>query len=388
MTNETVSQTYRIPEANLCTLKAQIEKLQHRAQKMNVGEIAFEQVSYEDVPEIVANQPTGKVRRWYSVRITGTTPKFAGWSFLGTVEHAGEAGNIMRSVPGTGDLPHEYRDAEPTCDHCQLSRRRNETFILRHDDGTLKRVGRNCLRDFLGHADPQQLAAFAEMLMQAHEYGMTGEEDDEAFWSGSHVPERFDLVSVLRTTAAVIRIDGWMSRKKAEEFMGTPTSHIVSNILTNPRFPKREKYASTEADRADADATMAWAEGLVNQPGLNDYMYNLSVLGKQTSINYKGFGLACSMVAKYLSEKERELYRAKARQVSEWVGEVKKRQEFTLTLLKDLVLDSDSKHGPWWETRIRPSPLSSGDQTSKRWQSSSCLPMHRGRWQLHRRWRR
>ena len=351
MTDETKEkviqeQTYRVPSRNLENLKIRIEKLAKRAAKIGVGTVSLEVMDYEDVPiKDEDGLPTGRVRRYYSVRVCGTTPKFDGWVFLGTIEHAGEAGNIVRGVPGAGELPREYRDAKPTCDHCQLSRMRAETFVLRHDDGAMKRVGRQCLRDFLGHADPQALAAFAQILIDAAGAGEAGEDDRDGE-PGGHYSDLFDLEKVLRFTSAAIRVDGWMSRAKAEDFMREPTSGTVLRLITDPKFEHRELYALTDQDKRDATATLDWVKALPERADLNDYLYNLSVLGKQLTINQRAMGLACSMIATYLREQERDLYLAKERKTSNHVGTIGKRQDFALELLKAIEIDNDSRFGP------------------------------------------
>lgn len=80
-----------------------------------------------------------------------------GWEFLGTVHSLGEEA-VLNAAPGK-QIPEEYRTAKPVCDHCETARHRKDTFIV-SKDGQTRRVGRNCLRDFLGHASAEALVRY------------------------------------------------------------------------------------------------------------------------------------------------------------------------------------------------------------------------------------
>ena len=112
------------------------------------------------------------------VRVTGSEPKFAGWTFAAVLEPT-EAGTLVRSIPGV-ELPPDYQTTDPTrCDHCGKRRHRAETFVLMHDgkadavspthgahasafpDGQTIQVGRTCMQDFTGGLDPHHIASLA-----------------------------------------------------------------------------------------------------------------------------------------------------------------------------------------------------------------------------------
>src|SRR3972149_3916096 len=84
---------------------------------------------------------------------------------------------ILRNVPGE-TLPESWRRADQKCDHCGLIRKRNETFVVRHEDGTLKQIGRQCIADFLGHKGPEGMLAAAEYLFSADGAACGAEDDD------------------------------------------------------------------------------------------------------------------------------------------------------------------------------------------------------------------
>jgi hypothetical protein len=79
---------------------------------------------------------------------------------------------------------------------------------------------------------------------------------------------------------------------------------------------------------------------------LNDYMYNLSVLGQGASFTTKNFGLACSAIPTYLREMEKEINRRKRFEsdaASQYVGTPGERSKFTLTLV--FTRDCESQFG-------------------------------------------
>lgn len=258
-TNETTAATYEIPEANLFRLKAALDKLVRKAEKLGVGSISYVvgQAKDVEVDEVWT--------RYFPVTVTGTTPRLSGWTFVATLEHAGEAGNILRCVPGY-TVPVDFRSVAPACDHCRVQRRRLDTFVVRNEAGEHKQVGRNCVQDFVGGQDPQDVTKMAEYLRTAAELGEGASE------GGGGGPDRAALLTFMAQTAACVRKDGFLGRGAARESY-TPvmaTADIVWNLL----FPSREEaakdafkayakeYAPTAADFATAEKTIEWVRGL------------------------------------------------------------------------------------------------------------------------------
>ena len=97
------------------------------------------------------------------VRITADAPlRMSGWRLVAVVaadavDTDGNAVPMLTNVPGESSRGIEITDAM-LCNHCNTRRYRTETFIVRHDDGRISQVGRQCIRDFLGH-DPAALLA-------------------------------------------------------------------------------------------------------------------------------------------------------------------------------------------------------------------------------------
>jgi hypothetical protein len=113
-------------------------------------------------------------REYISVSFEGDPAKINGWEFIGTLQHS-EGGNILRGVPSRPEIPESFRYVTPHCEHCAKKRHRKDTFVLKkdvenpHSDleqlSVYKQVGRNCLRDFLGH-DPSVSLALLDLVRE------------------------------------------------------------------------------------------------------------------------------------------------------------------------------------------------------------------------------
>ncbi len=357
--------SYRIPERNLPRLEAAIAKLNRRAAKLGVPPVAIsttgreEEVWYTTNPEL-GRMPQERVERlglqteglrrvvlaFLTVTVSGETPKLAGWTFLATLDHTAETGIILRTVPGE-TVPEAYRTAEAACDHCRLARRRHQTFVLRHDDGTHKRVGRQCLVDFLGGQTPENIAERAAWFGLIGDALRGAEEWDGADGFGWG-EGRWPVEDVLAIASAAIAKHGWTSRKAAAERGGYATADRLVSIFT-ARVPLSDddRVDVTAADVELAARTVEWAHGLGLRATLSDYEHNVHVLLTGTSLRVKDFGVAASAVAAYQREVGQAAQREHERATSAYFGEVGKRAEYTLTIVNRVDIPGD-----WGTTRL------------------------------------
>jgi hypothetical protein len=354
---------FRIPEPNLARLEERIALLNKRAAKLGVAPVALERTGREDVliyrwtdgaerldPQHPGDRPS-RVKVIILVRVSGETPKLAGWEFLATLDHASEAGVILRVVPGV-ELPESYRTALPTCDHCRLTRNRRETFVLRHEDGTLKEVGRNCLVDFLGGANPSAIAAWCEWL-GAFRADLEASEGEG--WGGGGAAY-FYLPDYLGMVAAVIDTSGWVSRKAARDGAGEATADAASHWMIPPlggwtRRDLERRPVVTEAHRELVERALGWARSLrETKPALSDYEHNLVVVCAPEALAPKNAGIAASLIAAYKRDVEHEILRRRRVEraaASAFVGTVGTRGEFTVEVVNVIEYE-----GNWGVTRI------------------------------------
>ena len=278
-------------------------------------------------------------------------PKYAGWTFAATLQHL-DGENIVRSVPGQA-MPTAYRSRGPVCDHCKASRRRNDTFVLRHDDGRFVQVGSTCIGDFLGTDAAGDIAAHACLLADAAGLAMGGEEEGGLGWgggSGDHT-----LAEYLPIVAWVVRTVGWVSRTVARERAerDEPGSRASADyawaIMVDPKARRESEIELSDEDKATGLAAEGWAEALTDadvdaQKG--DYLHNLRVVARSGLVGHRTAGIAASMVTAHQRAVGAERARADraARPTSnEHVGTVGKRETFLVTL--DFVTGFETDYG-------------------------------------------
>ncbi|MHC4370952.1 MAG: hypothetical protein ACYSW8_25355 [Planctomycetota bacterium] len=351
---------YMIHPLNLEVLKDKLAAMQRRARKLKSSPIEIEEVGTEMI-EVTKAMPGGKILKFEEerilMRVTGETPKLAGWSLVAKIEML-EDERLLSCVPGE-ECPEKYRTGGFFCDHCQTDRIRKEVFVLRHEDGRHVQVGRTCIKDFLGGKSPDQLLAEAEFIFRASEE--CGECAEERM-GGSWVPDSVNILEYLCGTAICIRRLGWVSRKAAR-FDESSTSSDAWNLVKPRIFNSNdqrmwEKWVADnrleyqDRDREQAEAALEWAQ---SQPTTNvgDYLYNLGVACRAGYVTHRTSGLVASAISAYLRhlEREEELNRRKfedAKKSREWVGEIKKRQVFEkLTVTKMRYLE-----GEWGTTTL------------------------------------
>lgn len=292
-----------VPTYLVASFEDRVEKLARRAKKLEVEAPTFVPLRNEERTWEERDEQTGRlvthVGRFLVVGILARPVVLAGWRFVATVQHT-EAGNILRTSPtwGGGEVPKAYREAAASwCDHCRTERKRTETFVVRHEDGTWFRVGRSCLADFVGHdRNGVSVASFAldvGCLL-----------DDVDGWSGlSSGAETTPIQAFVAQTIRCIRKAGWMSRGKVrEQGFGMATADLVMSIFDAHRHPsphnedlRSEEYMATDEDRAEAKGVIEWARDIDPETD-NDYLHNLRVACTFEFLTHKETGIVASVV--------------------------------------------------------------------------------------------
>lgn len=345
--NETKT-IYRIPERNLATLQNEIARLNKRAARLGVPLIVLRETGSVETVE-KKSQDTGlvvSVTHIIEIELLGATPKFDGWTLAATLEHTQE-GNIIRKVPACPVDLMPWANSKPACEHCKTARNRRDTYLVAHDDGTVKQVGHDCIRDFLGHKCPQQLAAMAELLFSAGELCSLGEND--GFEGGCREKPYVYTRTLLGYTARAVRQFGFVTRKSQDEAeMSGSYRPSTKNTVLAWMFPPRDESARariaqsvclegekwptpSEADKALVDAAREYViETLGTHTfALSEFENNLLICAKLEAIEERTAGIACYIIEYYrrATEKAAEL----AKRNNTHFGEVGKRyKEVTL----------------------------------------------------------
>lgn len=341
--NEQVEQDrveVKLSARGLGLLQGRLEKLNRRARRLGVPPVTVKQVT-PWVPE----EKTPEFGSPYFVdyadfEVSVTIPRLNGFTFLATLEHT-DAGNLIKTTPNLpeGTDLSAYRTCKPNCDHCNKTRNRADTYVV-EGNGKRMQVGSNCLADVLGLGiTPAQAAEWAAWIQNV-EMTLGGSEDDWDREGGySFRCDEIPLVAFLATVSALVRVDGYRSRKYVEASGGrsTTTASDAWFHLDPPRGLTRrdrdelaKKYGSfpicpTEDDRKEAEEAIAWAAAVEPR---SDFDWNLKTVSSSEMLNVWNGGIAAYIVAAYRRHLEKEVER-KAKQAglpsSEHVGEIGKR---------------------------------------------------------------
>jgi hypothetical protein len=320
---------YKVPEHNVPSLQARLARLAKRAAKLGVEAPVVEQCGVEDRKRRVEHDGVERIviERYVCFQLVSSAPvRFSGWTLAAVVDYLyganNERVNLLKTVPSYNKpLPQSYRTDDATCDHCGTARRRSQTFVVAHTEGSTKRIGRQCLADFLGHNGADHILATSGFFEEI------GAALDESECGGGYgAVWRFGISEVLAYAATSIRTVGWTSRSKAREFGTEATADNVWGWLTYyVRKPnKNEKRPPTpeSGDVATATAALEWARALPADVD-SDYLYNVRAVATVGSVTGKENGIACSIVSAYLREQDKLTYAKRATaKPSAFIGKV------------------------------------------------------------------
>lgn len=299
---------YTIPDRNMPGLMHKLAGLSRKSKKLIGKDINFKILREVRTPRTrpyfdgrmlpVRDHEGNQVfDLFYEVTIQCDVPKINGWSFVATIDHSSDSGNIVRVSPNADfTAPEIYRTIRPKCDHCQKIRGRNDTFLLRCDaTGDVKQIGSKCLRDFIGH-DIKSVLAMAQIIYQSIPSDHDGEED----WTGGiGKNQKYIYVrTFVAHTSAVIRHDGWMPKKQAEIKQEMSTADAVHQNMFRRPDGKWKPYDVTSKDIEIADAALTWGASLATSR--DDYLYNLSVVARDVLVANRSIGILASLISAYM----------------------------------------------------------------------------------------
>ena len=204
----------------------------------------------------------GGTQREYQIKtleinVRGTTPRATAadgshWSFVGVITPSATGRSMLKLAPGVedNDTIRELYNRDPYfCDYCRTTRRRNETFIVANG-GTYRQVGRNCLKDFVGGANPHTLLQYFSWFNDIDAYfqataGNAGGGDG----SGGRYTAYYTPQQVMAATVACVQHYGGYRSAKSET---GATTHAVRDALWG-RLPPN----ATQAEREDRERLLA-----------------------------------------------------------------------------------------------------------------------------------
>lgn len=253
----------------------------------------------------------------FDTRVSLDAPTIPGHELNARIEHLGDEGNIIYRCSGAEDP--KWRTAKPYCDHCQTTRRRNDTFILTQTAaGRAIQVGRNCLAEYV--RDPSATADLLNWADCVDRIVRFSADAEENFGSG-RVPETYTLSYCLSWALA---FGGkWVSASQARETGEQATAAYLLDTITQLRsarmFPTSRSWLDTREGKtalaiearaaelradetSDVYKTIEWIRSLASKPEaqISDYENNLTVLSRIGYVTTKQWSFACSAFRAWL----------------------------------------------------------------------------------------
>jgi hypothetical protein len=337
----------------LLALRVRVDKLNRRAEKHGMNKLELRVVSVMQfigygrprVDRSVSLNCRGPLRfhlpkECYRVEIAGCAPRIDGWVLAARVEFNDIIGNVVRIAPGRDDDGsfERYRTIDPICEHCNSRRNRNDIFVLEHEDGRRKVVGRNCLADFLrcdGADRFARLAEWADIVSQWADEAARGCYDGDEYEGGRGGVKVMALDQYMPVVAMLMRRIGWLGRTKCKE---TGEGIATADLAYTVHFPrcaedkawiKKEELYADAGDAELAGRAVEWAKTC--DDGGNEYLHTIAKIARAGYVDFKSLdGYAASIIIAHRNACEREKERAEKAKLAKdkvWYGEEGKRSK-------------------------------------------------------------
>ncbi len=246
-----LARRYRVAADRLDEVLLRLRGLDARARALGIGDLTVDVDTSVSPPRL---------------RVSAPAPRAGRWQMLARIEHHGE-GIRNTIVPAAGQEGRDlagYLQAAPVCDHCGLTRRRRETYLL-SDDRSVRQIGTSCLAEFTQIADAERLLRSGDLAgdltVILHDAGAVEEVDAaassdvpnmDASTAGRGLTEPVESLVLLAHCSLSVAQSGWVGRSSATPGRTATVDVALRGILgaTDPPGPLHW---------ARAAATLTWA---------------------------------------------------------------------------------------------------------------------------------
>ena len=154
----------------------------------------------------------------------------------------------------------------------------------------------------------------------------------------------FSLAQYLSWVISIVNNRGYFVSRSKASYEQRATYDIAQDLM----FPIWGKMSAREKDYREsiepgekeietAHRAIEWAESLIdNNEDVNDYLYNISSIAKLKAIDFNLIGYAASIYPAYNKAMEKK----EESKISNYVGTIGKRENFTVTLEKVLTFEN------------------------------------------------
>lgn len=315
-----MEQTYTIPEANREEVEKIIARYQKKADKYGTMlTVKLGKPYAKDIPVRRADPVTQTIStiRWdmyevFDLTIDGEIIRKDGYTIAAKIEHL-QGGNVVSTIGDTACKP-EWPTLKAHCDHCNGNHGQRVTFIVRHEDGSEKQVGRTCLKDYCG-INPQAVGLSKELVEIIE--GLDVERFD---FESSGIHPAQDTLGALALAVMLQRTKGYTAASERNS-----NKAMLTDLLA-------DRQRADEADYEKAEEIKRQILNMSKEEAFNANLDNIKTLLECGYCKKSHFGfiayapLAMERYTKKLEEqKARESMKESERKTSEYIGEIGQR---------------------------------------------------------------
>lgn len=324
----------QIPEFHLSKLQKELDKLNARAellhQRGHISEPTLLKYEIKKEHHISNESCNARFVKVFDIVLSGEMPVVSGFRFLAHLHHVPSGTIITRSYVGDGYDLSEFTDRKSQCDHCNLKRKRNDTFILTDDDKIVQ-IGRTCLLDYLRSDKIETILAIFDTIKACQDMTFSG--DSEELFSGpSYLRTKVILAFAFRS----IELYGWCSATEARDsYSKTSTRTLVELAVYYPlKYPEAQPLPE---NFEQAEHALDWGKQM---PGNTDYTHNCRVSCQNEYVTDNTIGYVVSVARAWQRD---QLTRSQG-EGSDYVGKEKERLK-NLTVEVVNVFNSFNSYG-------------------------------------------
>src|SRR5574343_175101 len=328
-----------IPKENINYLIKYIDKINKKAISIGCDKIDITNISevYRKYSEDFMSAID-----YIDVTIDYDIVKISGYSLLAQIEHGYDSGNIVNTFSDDIKTEENWYHIDSNCEHCNINRYRKYTYIIKKDDGSIKQVGKTCLKDYTGY-DIIPMLNMLEMVENIEEYM----ENISLNNGGCTQRDIFNTKMLLNITKMVCDRYGYLSKSNAE-YDQIPTSHRVLDIISNGKnMSDTQKYIyrtcfdmrSENKLYEEVENAIAWIN---SENSDNSYINNLKTLVNEDYIDIKHIGYISSLLKAYENHMEKiRKAEEKIKDISnEYIGDIGSKMELYVKFIKSSSFDT------------------------------------------------
>ena len=241
--------------------------------------------------------------------------KSNGWEVVAKIEH-GNKGNIVTPF-NDYKVPEAWFNCSAKCDHCNTNHQRKYTYMVKHESGVIKQVGKSCLHDYTG-INPYLAAKWAEVT-DIFPKTLDCCENDVNF---GYLESMYLVTDIIAHAYESIKKNGYV-----KSTCPNSTKRDITKRFNN-------HSAISEESAKTANDICNW---LLNdcENSMNDLIRNCNIIVKSKYAKINHFGLLAYMPIAYKDYLERKAKEEEKKQdalscPSEYIGNIGNRLSFVI----------------------------------------------------------